>query len=61
MWFKLEARQESQQDPHNLPILFNCSSNGFGGFECYFNGNKLFYRILPPLSYTPPSKSPLQS
>jgi len=25
------------QDPKNLPVLFNCYSTGFGGFECYFN------------------------
>ena len=38
-----------------MPVLFNCFSSGYGGFECYFIGFKLFYRILPPLNYTPPS------
>ena len=56
MWFKIHEHQASLQDPNNLPVLFNCASNGFGGFECYFNQNKLFYRILPPINYQPPSK-----
>jgi len=47
--------QAKLQDPHNLPILFNCNSNGFGGFECYFNENRLYYRILPPMSYSAPT------
>lgn len=51
IWFKIHEYQASLQDPYNLPVLFNCASNGFGGFECYFNKNKLFYRILPPLNY----------
>jgi hypothetical protein len=29
---------------------------GFGGFECYFKENKLFYRILPPTSYVSPTQ-----
>lgn len=55
MWFKLSEMQASIQDPQNLPVLFNCGSSGYGGFECYFNENKLYYRILPPSSYTPPN------
>jgi hypothetical protein len=38
-----------------LPVLFNCYSVGFGGFECYFKENKLFYRILAPTPYAPPN------
>ena len=30
-------------------------SQGFGGFESYFIGTKLYYRVLPP-SYNHPSK-----
>ena len=54
LWFQICDRQSELQDPHNLPVLFNCSSNGSGGFECYLNGNKLFYRILPPNNNFPP-------
>ena len=43
------------QDPTNLPVLFNCYSANYGGFECYFNQSKLFYRILPPSAYQPPT------
>lgn len=35
-------------------MLFNCFSKDQGGFECYFNGSKLLYRILPPV-YIPPT------
>ena len=38
-----------------MPVLFNCASTGFGGFECYFNGFKLYYRILPPVNYQAPT------
>lgn len=47
--------QEELLDPKNLPVLFNCYSSGFGGFECYFKQQKLFYRILPPSAYVPPT------
>ena len=45
------------QDSNNLPVLFNCASNGYGGFECYFKGNCLYYRILAPVAYSPPTTS----
>jgi hypothetical protein len=35
--------------------LFNCFSEGYGGFECYINTElQVIYRILPK-NYTAPS------
>lgn len=58
IWFNLShlmTKEHAQLDSKSLPVLFNCYSAGFGGFECYFKHTKLFYRILPPQVYTPPS------
>jgi hypothetical protein len=58
MWFNISTNfmtEGKMQDPQNLPVLFNCYSQGYGGFECYFNQNKLLYRILPPIAYQPPT------
>jgi len=59
MWFHLP--ENTLQDDKSLPILFNCFFAGYGGFECYLNQRRLFYRILPKtsapgLDYKPPSK-----
>ena len=44
-----------QFDPMNLPVLFNCFSEGYGGFECYINPQyQVIYRILPR-HYSPPT------
>ena len=44
-------------DPNNLPVLFNCFAEGYGGFECYLNPNyQVIYRVLPR-SYSPPTVS----
>jgi hypothetical protein len=57
MWFNVSQvmAEGKMQDQGNLPVLFNCFSAGSGGFECYFNKTKLFYRILPPSPYQPPT------
>jgi hypothetical protein len=57
MWFNVShvMAEGKMQDPNNLAVLFNCFSSGFGGFECYFNKTKLYYRILPPSPYQPPT------
>jgi hypothetical protein len=53
LWFSLEEQTSIHED--RLPILFNCYSQGYGGFECYVVERKLFYRILPKNQYTPPT------
>lgn len=58
MWFQIADNM--LQDDKNLPVLFNCFFQGHGGFECYFNARKLYYRVLPK-NYTPPSKQKLSN
>jgi len=57
IWFNISQLmlEGKMQDPQNLPVLFNCYSCGYGGFECYFNQSKLLYRILPPIPYQAPT------
>lgn len=39
----------------NLPVLFNCFAEGYGGFECYLNPSyQVIYRVLPK-NYSPPT------
>jgi hypothetical protein len=52
IWFCLEDRTCISED--KLSVLFNCFSQQYGGFECYFVERKLFYRIIPRV-YTPPT------
>jgi hypothetical protein len=45
----------SSFDPNDLPVLFNCYSEGYGGFECYINPSyHVLYRVLPK-NYNPPT------
>lgn len=43
---------------NNLPILFNCFADGYGGFECYINQQfQVVYRILPKNYNSPTADS----
>jgi hypothetical protein len=39
-------------------VLFNCFSEGYGGFECYVNQQlQVMYRVLPKVYSAPTSDS----
>lgn len=50
IWFRLEYLN-SHQTGDEAPSLFSIYANGHGGFEAYFEGNTLFYKILSGKKY----------
>jgi hypothetical protein len=53
--FSAETQSAQSFDPLNLPVLLNCFSEGYGGFECYINPSfQVIYRVLSK-NYSPPT------
>lgn len=53
IWFRIEKLNSSRPGETEPPILFSLYSAGNGGFEAYFEENKLFYRVLSGKKYEP--------
>lgn len=53
IWFRLEYLNHHISGEEH-PILFSIYWNGQGGFEAYFSGNSLYYRILGSKKYENP-------
>lgn len=51
IWFRLELLNSSRPGEDEPPLLFSIYSNGNGGFEAFFKGNTLYYKVLSSKKY----------